>query len=140
MPSDLGQFRDSQDSQDSGNSGISTHSWNSGISTHSWTGEGQEVGGGTRVEFILQIQSQIEYYFSKRNLSTDSYLKSRMDDKGYVALDEIRTFRRLAKLHADTDTILEAVKQSQLLECTTYTTTVNEEEEVVMSIRAKGYL
>jgi la-related protein 1 len=69
----------------------------------------------SRDELISRIRLQIEYYFSDENLSKDQYLKSNMDDDGYVPLAKINSFRRIQQLRADTSMVLEAVKASSKL-------------------------
>lgn len=55
---------------------------------------------------------QIEYYFSKENLSKDSYLISLMNDSGYVSLEVIAGFRKVKELSSKMEDILEALKDS----------------------------
>lgn len=62
------------------------------------------------------VRRQIEYYFSPANLLQDAYLRSVMDEDGFVSLKEIVQFRRVAKLQADAGMILDAVYGSQVLE------------------------
>eukprot|EP00981_Chlorochromonas_danica_P010124 scaffold3045_cov179-Ochromonas_danica.AAC.7 len=69
-----------------------------------------------------------EYYFSEANLERDKYLRSIMDQRGFVELSEIAKFRRIVNLQADADMlwlssvllyprqILDAVYDSDLLD------------------------
>eukprot|EP00800_Vazella_pourtalesii_P002371 TRINITY_DN121_c0_g1_i2.p1 TRINITY_DN121_c0_g1~~TRINITY_DN121_c0_g1_i2.p1 ORF type:complete len:408 (-),score=110.24 TRINITY_DN121_c0_g1_i2:39-1262(-) len=45
-----------------------------------------------------QILLQVEYYFSNKNLDKDIYLRSEMDNEGYVPLRLITNFRRMQEL------------------------------------------
>ena len=47
------------------------------------------------------IRAQCEYYFSAANLSRDAHLRSLADGEGFVALDALRDFPKLAALLGD---------------------------------------
>jgi hypothetical protein len=65
-----------------------------------------------------QVASQLDYYFSVENLVKDSFLRSLMDDAGYVNLTDMLTFRKLASLTTDIPFILESLKDSTVVEVT----------------------
>lgn len=67
-------------------------------------------------DLLEAIRKQIEYYFSMDNLQRDTYLKSKMDDEGFVLLGEIAKFRRISCLRPSPQMILDAVCNSSLLE------------------------
>ncbi|PWA38161.1 hypothetical protein CTI12_AA584760 [Artemisia annua] len=46
----------------------------------------------------VKILSQIEYYFSDANLVKDNFLRSNMDEEGWVPIDLIANFRRVTSL------------------------------------------
>jgi len=49
----------------------------------------------------LQARRQIEYYFALANLRYDVYLRSRMDEDGWVSLEEIVEFPKMKRLGLD---------------------------------------
>ncbi|KAL3845348.1 hypothetical protein ACJIZ3_002751 [Penstemon smallii] len=62
------------------------------------------------------IVNQIDYYFSDDNLVKDSYLRSHMDDNGWVPISLIASFRRVQQLTTDIPMILEALRYSAIVE------------------------
>ncbi|KAJ6773502.1 LA-RELATED PROTEIN 1B [Salix purpurea] len=64
----------------------------------------------------LLLLNQIEYYFSDINLSEDGYLKSRMDDEGWVPITLIAGFNRVRIMTNNIQFILECLRTSSLLE------------------------
>ncbi|KAJ4950180.1 hypothetical protein NE237_027012 [Protea cynaroides] len=62
------------------------------------------------------ILHQIEYYFSKENLVKDAYLKSLMDDEGWVPVHVIAGFRRVNAITNDTSLIVRALQPSAVVE------------------------
>ncbi|XP_010484684.1 PREDICTED: la-related protein 1B-like [Camelina sativa] len=63
-----------------------------------------------------KILTQVEYCFSADNLSRDKHLRDQMNDEGWVPVRVIAGFRRLAELTNNIQTILEALKSSQVVE------------------------
>ncbi|KAL1217072.1 La-related protein 1B [Cardamine amara subsp. amara] len=63
-----------------------------------------------------KILTQVEYYFSADNLSRDEHLRVQMDDEGWVPVRVIAGFRRLAELTNNIQTILEALRSSEVVE------------------------
>ncbi|XP_056850639.1 la-related protein 1B isoform X2 [Raphanus sativus] len=63
-----------------------------------------------------KILTQVEYYFSADNLSKDKYLRGQMNDEGWVPVRIIAGFRRLAEMTDNIQTILEALRSSQVVE------------------------
>lgn len=57
---------------------------------------------------ILQsrILHQIEFYFSEDNLVRDTFLRSHMDEDGWVPISVIAKFNRVASLCSDLDKII----------------------------------
>ncbi|GAQ84247.1 hypothetical protein KFL_001810260 [Klebsormidium nitens] len=75
------------------------------------------AGGGAQVVSLRQlIIQQIEYYFSIENLCRDIFLRSKMDEEGYIPLTVIAGFNRVRMLTADPAMILEALKDSPAVE------------------------
>lgn len=59
------------------------------------------------------IIRQLEYYFSDVNLPRDKFLRQQVTlDDGWVPLDVLTRFNRLAKLSTDTDVIAKAINKS----------------------------
>jgi len=69
-----------------------------------------------RIEVVNRIRIQIEFYFSPQNLVRDTYLKSLMDENGYVRIEQIMPFNRIIQLMADPYLVLEAVQTSRELD------------------------
>ncbi|KAF8101415.1 hypothetical protein N665_0205s0011 [Sinapis alba] len=63
-----------------------------------------------------KILTQVEYYFSADNLSKDKHLRSQMNNEGWVPVRIIAGFRRLAELTDNIQTILEALRSSEVVE------------------------
>ncbi|KAL0718579.1 hypothetical protein Bca4012_067902 [Brassica carinata] len=63
-----------------------------------------------------KILTQVEYYFSADNLSKDKHLRGQMNDEGWVPVRIIARFRRLAELTDNIQTILEALRSSEVVE------------------------
>lgn len=60
--------------------------------------------------------NQIEYYFSDENLEADDYLKSKMDDEGYVELSLLLTFTNVIRFTNDISILCQSVIMSKQLE------------------------
>ncbi|XP_020102845.1 la-related protein 1A-like [Ananas comosus] len=67
-------------------------------------------------ELREKILNQIEYYFSDKNLPTDGYLLSVLDEQGWVSISIIAGFRRVRNLTTDVPLILGALRSSSLIE------------------------
>ncbi|KAL6527856.1 hypothetical protein OROMI_029667 [Orobanche minor] len=63
-----------------------------------------------------KIVRQIEYYFSDKNLKYDRYLKSLMDNEGWVQISIIADFQRIRRMNADIPFILDALQASETVE------------------------
>ncbi|KAJ8921033.1 hypothetical protein NQ315_015829 [Exocentrus adspersus] len=62
-----------------------------------------------------QIIRQIEYYFGDINLPKDKFLQEKIkEDEGWVPLEVLLTFKRLAALSTDTEVIAAAVEKSEI--------------------------
>ncbi|CAI9117043.1 OLC1v1018355C1 [Oldenlandia corymbosa var. corymbosa] len=62
------------------------------------------------------ILRQIDYYFSDANLVKDDYLRSNMDEEGWVPVSLIASFPRVQQLTVDIPLILESLKASPVVE------------------------
>lgn len=72
--------------------------------------EQQPLVGQALREAVLK---QIEYYFSRHNLSKDAFLVSQMDHDMYVPIDVVAQFKLVQTLTTDVDFILDVMKESQ---------------------------
>jgi la-related protein 1 len=76
---------------------------------------------GTRLasEEVLKsnIKAQIEYYFSRENLQKDFFLRRKMDSEGYLPVTLVASFNRVRSLTNDVTFIVQAVAQSEIVEC-----------------------
>jgi hypothetical protein len=50
---------------------------------------------------VTQVTAQVEYWFSDENLGRDSYMRSLMNENGWVYLGTLQDFRRLQQMHVD---------------------------------------
>ncbi|WCJ27544.1 LA RNA-binding protein [Euphorbia peplus] len=62
------------------------------------------------------IARQIDYYFSDENLKNDHYLRSLMDNQGWVLISVIADFNRVKKMTTDISFILDALQSSSTVE------------------------
>ncbi|GLG96237.1 La protein homolog [Gryllus bimaculatus] len=66
------------------------------------------------------IRKQIEYYFSEENLLRDFFLRRKMDSEGYLPIQLIASFHRVQALSTDINVVLDAIKDSEVLEIIDY--------------------
>lgn len=71
---------------------------------------------GEWLQHLARIQVQVEYYFSAANLEKDFYLKSLMDQDGWVETSALAKFNRMKQMNADAETISAAVSISLCVE------------------------
>lgn len=64
----------------------------------------------------LAVKKQIEYYFSVENLCKDIFLRSKMDEDGFIPLAVIASFNRVRMLTPDPLIIVEALEDSETVE------------------------
>jgi len=57
-----------------------------------------------------------EYYFSEENLLRDFFLRRKMDNEGYLPINLIATFHRVQALSTDYEVVIDAIKDSEVLE------------------------
>lgn len=61
-----------------------------------------------------KISQQIEYYFGDINLPRDKFLQEKIkEDEGWVTLEVLTTFKRLANLTTDVEAIANAIEKSE---------------------------
>ncbi|KAG5285260.1 hypothetical protein AALO_G00001330 [Alosa alosa] len=80
--------------------------------------DGNRVQMYTVDESLLKeyIKRQIEYYFSLHNLERDFFLRRKMDAKGFLPISLIASFHRVQALTTDVNLIVEALKNSTVVE------------------------
>lgn len=60
-----------------------------------------------------KIIKQIEYYFGDINLPRDKFMQEKIkEDDGWVSLEVLLTFKRLASLTTDEEVIVKAIENS----------------------------
>ncbi|KAK7310984.1 hypothetical protein RJT34_08813 [Clitoria ternatea] len=62
------------------------------------------------------IVNQIDYYFSNANLVKDEFLRSNMDEQGWVSINLIASFPRVKSLTSNIELILDSLKASTVVE------------------------
>ena len=67
-------------------------------------------------QLLLAVRQQIEYYFSVANLVKDVFLRSKMNEEGWIALHVIASFNRVRMLTPDLAMIMEALTDSSTVE------------------------
>jgi len=75
-------------------------------------------GDTDNVKLQKQITRQIEYYFGDVNLPKDRFLQEKIkeDEEGWVSLEVLLTFNRLASISTDQTLILNTLQSSALIE------------------------
>ncbi|XP_054168059.1 putative uncharacterized protein DDB_G0282133 isoform X3 [Oppia nitens] len=58
------------------------------------------------------LQQQLEYYFSRENLSRDTYLISQMDSDQYVSIAIVANFELIKRLTDDKQLVVDVLRQS----------------------------
>lgn len=61
------------------------------------------------------IQGQVEYYFSTNNLVKDTFLRSNMDEQGFIPLSLLMGFKRLSMLTQDQEAVKDAINNSTVV-------------------------
>ena len=62
------------------------------------------------------LLKQIDYYFSDANLVKDDYLRSNMDDQGWVPIAIIASFPRVKSLTTNVQLILDSLRSLTIVE------------------------
>lgn len=70
----------------------------------------------TKQQIMDAVRKQIEYYFSLENLCKDIFLRSKMDEKGWIPLAVVAQFNRVRMLTPDYSLIVDALRESKLVE------------------------
>ncbi|XP_070570509.1 la-related protein 4-like isoform X2 [Ptychodera flava] len=62
------------------------------------------------------LRYQLEYYFSRENLASDTYLRSQMDSDQYVPIWTIANFNAVKRLTTDINLIIDVLRESPYLQ------------------------
>jgi len=90
---------------------------NSVHETYSKTEETKPLDSTLPIDEIKRmLRSQLEYYFSRDNLSHDTYLLSQMDSDQYVPIVTVANFDQVKKITRNMDLIVEVLKSSQCVQ------------------------
>lgn len=82
------------------------------VRSHLWSNTHTHSSMATDLE--KKIAQQIEYYFGDINLPRDKFMQEKMkEDDGWIPLDVLLTFNRLANLSKDPELIAGAVEKSE---------------------------
>lgn len=76
------------------------------VSLPNGSSPGQDDGEQLRTA----LRQQLEYYFSKENLSHDVYLLTQMDSEQYVPISTIAGFEKVRKLTDNMDLIVQVLR------------------------------
>ncbi|XP_058835142.1 la-related protein Larp4B isoform X1 [Topomyia yanbarensis] len=71
-----------------------------------------EYSGMPLEQLKQQLQTQLDYYFSRENLANDTYLLSQMDNDQYVPIWTVANFNLVKKLTKDIKLITEVMRES----------------------------
>eukprot|EP00798_Chlamydomonas_sp_ICE-L_P015187 gene15187-21262_t len=82
----------------------------------SGAGVNTPAGTASRQQIMESVRKQIDYYFSLDNLCKDIFLRSKMDEKGWIPLAVIANFNRVRMLTPDIMLIVEAMRGSEIVE------------------------
>ncbi|RXG69318.1 Lupus La protein-like [Armadillidium vulgare] len=82
------------------------------------TTENSETNGNVVSEELkTKIVKQVEYYFGNYNLPRDKFLSEQVKvDEGWIPMDTMVKFKRLADLSTNFRAIMDALKNSELME------------------------
>ncbi|XP_078488861.1 uncharacterized protein LOC100185505 [Ciona intestinalis] len=69
-----------------------------------------------KMDLLDQLKHQLEYYFSRENLTQDPYLVSQMDSQQFVSILTIANFNAVKKLTLDINLVIEALKASEYVQ------------------------
>lgn len=69
-----------------------------------------------RASLQTRVQSQIEYYLSTENLLKDVYLRSKMNEEGWVPVALLASFNRIKEMTPDPTIVLDAIATSSKVE------------------------
>ncbi|CAG2100269.1 unnamed protein product [Medioppia subpectinata] len=71
-----------------------------------------QMSNKSEVDLRRALQQQLEYYFSRENLSRDQYLISQMDADQYVSIAIVANFDQIKRLTDDRQLVTDVLRQS----------------------------
>lgn len=71
-----------------------------------------QMSGKSGEELRRALQQQLEYFFSRENLSRDSYLISQMDSDQYVSIAIVANFDTIKRLTDDRQLVVDVLRQT----------------------------
>uniref|UniRef100_A0A7S0RZZ7 HTH La-type RNA-binding domain-containing protein n=1 Tax=Chlamydomonas leiostraca TaxID=1034604 RepID=A0A7S0RZZ7_9CHLO len=74
------------------------------------------AAAASKQQVMDSVRKQIEYYFSVENLCKDIFLRSKMDEDGWIPLAVVANFNRVRMLTPDMMLIVDAMKDSSVVE------------------------
>ncbi|KAH7292302.1 hypothetical protein KP509_29G061100 [Ceratopteris richardii] len=77
---------------------------------------GVVIAGPDPASLRSMLVKQIEYYFSIENLCRDIFLRSNMDEQGFIPVSVIANFNRVKMLTPNPGLILDALRNSSVVE------------------------
>ena len=86
------------------------------------------------------LRIQIEYYFSAQNLQKDFFLRSMMDDHGWILATVIAQFNRVRRLTPDLTVVVGAVRSSTVVQTSadgTYFRALDNPEQWVLPVERR---
>lgn len=98
------------------------------------------AGAGMSQMLTESLRIQIEYYFSSQNLQKDFFLRSMMDDHGWILATVIAQFNRVRRLTPDLTVVVAAVRNSTVVETSpdgTYLRSVDNPEQWVLPVERR---
>lgn len=82
----------------------------------------------TKAMLTEAVRKQIDYYFSVENLCKDIFLRSKMDDNGWIPLAVVANFNRVRILTLDWTLIVDAIADSPIVEVSSDSTMLRARE------------
>lgn len=70
----------------------------------------------SRMQTIMTARAQVEYYLGVENLCRDVYLRTHMDNEGWIEIEDIMGFNRMRSICQDPRLVLEGLEGSALVE------------------------
>ncbi|GFR40100.1 hypothetical protein Agub_g652 [Astrephomene gubernaculifera] len=93
-----------------------------------FNGSGNTDKAQTKQMVTEAVRKQIDYYFSVENLCKDIFLRSKMDDNGWIPLAVVANFNRVRILTLDWTLIVDAIADSPIVEVSSDSTMLRARE------------